>query len=108
MSSPTALFLRGEVDLEVVRIVVDVEEAAALVELTDTSGRNSKEDGTRDLQPHAKTHLIPDAFYGHGGEVPLVDPFLQLKSYRRASSDTFTHDQESSQKVKLKATHSAT
>lgn len=57
VSSPTALFLRGEVDLEVVRIVVDVEEAAALVELTDTSGRNSKEGGTRDLQPHAKTHL---------------------------------------------------
>lgn len=83
VSSPTALFLRGEVDLEVVRIVVDVEEAAALVELTDTTGRNGKEDGInkKNLQPpHRKTFkLIPDAFDRHRGEVPLMDPFLQLK-----------------------------
>lgn len=60
VSSPTALFLRGEVDLEVVRIVVDVEEAAALVELTDTTHRNGKEDGIKTLQPpHRKAHLNP-------------------------------------------------
>jgi len=38
VSSPTALLLGGEVDLEVVRVVVDVEEAAALVEFTDAGG----------------------------------------------------------------------
>lgn len=37
MSSPTALLLGGEVDLEVVGVVVDVEEAAALVKLADAA-----------------------------------------------------------------------
>lgn len=49
VSSPTALFLRGEVDLEVVRIVVDVEEAAALVKLTDTT---DKEEGIKKISNH--------------------------------------------------------
>lgn len=37
VSSPTALLLGGEVDLEVVRVVVDVQETAALVKLADAS-----------------------------------------------------------------------
>lgn len=58
VSSPTALFLRGEVDLEVVRIVVDVEEAAALVELTDTTDRNGKEDGIKkNSNQHTGKHI---------------------------------------------------
>lgn len=48
VSSPTALFLSGEVDLEVVRVIMDVEEAAALIELTDTSDRRIREDGSLD------------------------------------------------------------
>lgn len=37
-SSPTTLFLGGEVDLEVIRVVMNVEEAAALIKLTDAAG----------------------------------------------------------------------
>lgn len=37
VSSPTALLLGGEVDLEVVRVVVDVQETAALIKLADAS-----------------------------------------------------------------------
>lgn len=44
MSSPTALLLGGEVDLEVVGVVVDVEEAAALVELADAAERERPKD----------------------------------------------------------------
>lgn len=40
-SSPTALLLRGEVDLEVIRVIVDVQEAAALIEFTDTVRGNN-------------------------------------------------------------------
>lgn len=39
VSSPPALLLGGEVDLEVVRVVVDVQEAAALVKFTDAADR---------------------------------------------------------------------
>lgn len=49
VSSPTALLLGGEVNLEVVRVVVDVEEAAALVELTDTLDGTSRVDGRSDF-----------------------------------------------------------
>lgn len=87
MSSPTTLLLRGEVDLEVVGIVVDVEEAAALIKLTDASDRNGDLERILKIsmtitmtQKQAITcALVPDAFYGHGSEVPLMDPFLQLK-----------------------------
>lgn len=39
VSSPTALFLSGEVDLEVVWVIVDVKETAALIKLTNTLDR---------------------------------------------------------------------
>ncbi len=49
VSSPPALLLSGEVDLEVIGVIVDIEEAAALVELTDASDRKIKEDGSLDV-----------------------------------------------------------
>lgn len=37
VSSPTTLLLSGEVDLEVVRVVVNIQETAALVKLADAT-----------------------------------------------------------------------
>lgn len=98
MSSPTTLFLSGEVDLEIIRVIVDVEEAAALVELTDTADRRVDKNTffiiiilyilllnhPNTFTVQVKTALtnfcnrffIPNAFDGHCIEVPLMDPFL--------------------------------
>lgn len=62
-----------------------VEEAAALVKLADASDGDGAGGGVRKVrrrQAAVGGAPLPDAFDGHGGEVPLVDPFLQQEPHQ--------------------------